>query len=1152
MNAVMGETSLSMKVAIIAPYSPSGESGGAERFYAGLKYGLAAAGADVEIVPVTHTEATYEDIIAGYDTCAALDLSAYDLVISTKAPTFNIRHPNHVVYLVHTVRVFYDMFDTNFHVPTQQVLNQQRAIHDLDTQAFRAARKVFTIGHEVSRRLTQWNGISSEVLHPPIDEDSFISGEMGDYFFLPGRLHPWKRVDLAINAVKSSGTNLKLVIAGTGSSEDELRALADSDPRITFRGRVSDAELKQLYANSRAVIFSPLREDYGYVTLEAFASGKPVITCSDSGEPLQFVRHGQTGLIAQPSAESIRQAMETLHVDPGFARELGGRALEVAGSLRWANVAERLLAAGGYDGTNSVRRRQVASGADALRVAVLDMQPISPAVGGGRQRLLGLYHALGPNITCRYVGSYDWEGEPFRQLELSPGLTEITVPLSREHHAADREISARAGMATTIDLTFPRFGRLSPAFIAEGRDAIDWADVVVFSHPWVYPLFADDIPACKTVIYDSHNVEAFLRAQILDLENQTAREILSDVIRTEDSLGQRADLVLACSHEDMSRFDRVFDWEPSKMEFAPNGVFTEGVVPRYGSDKLQAKHQLGLDPARLAGFFIGSDYGPNVEAAEAIIDHIAPRCPEVLFVIAGGVCQRLIGSLPGNVHLAGPVSDSERTNWLAAVDFAINPMLSGSGTNIKMFDFAGSGLPIITTVTGGRGIVDQSSFGITLCAVEDMPSAIYALVANPEERERAGQANRRLTETQFSWERISERLGNVLKVEFLKHRSPERPADLKGGQSRILHFSTVGQKCGIGEYTRHLMGALRREGAGSRLLASRSPRSEPQLTAEDGDAEIAWHYDNVTWSTTHLLPDIERRVAASGMTGAIIQHHPGFLPAADLIRLVEACQLSSVASLTILHAVHEAQIPLLAELVSRGVLLASHKASDVLLLQQSGVAAMHIPLAVADFQARLARKSPIDPQAPIIVSNGFLRAHKGFETLLEAFALLRHHLPHARLRLLTPEYPSQDSRETLSRLEVAIRRHGLTDRVDLDTRFREKHELIAEIAKCDLAVFPYGESAEGGSAAASDAIAGALPVIVSPSKIFDDLRHVAMTVPAEPLALHDAMMGVLNNPSYYSRSSYAAFAYAERHSWPNVAKTLLGALECAAGRHTRV
>lgn len=753
-----------MKVAIIAPYAASGERGGAERFYDGLRHALCAADAVASIVSIEHSEATFEDIIAGYQRCAELDLSAYDLVISTKAPTFNIRHPNHIVFLVHTVRVFYDMFDTNFPIPTRHVLEQQRHIHALDTAAIASARKVFTIGHEVSNRLVQWNGIPSEVLHPPVDEEEFLTGENGDYFFLPGRLHPWKRVDLAIAAVKASSKPLKLVIAGSGEAEDALKELAAGHPRIEFRGRISDREMKRLYANARAVVFTPLREDYGYITVEAFASGKPVITCSDSGEPLQFVRHGQTGLVARPGPQELCAAMELLHDDPDLAREMGRAALAVADEMSWGKVAARLLEAG--RAVAPARSECEKTGAP-MRVAVLDMQPITPAVGGGRQRLLGLYHGLGDKIECRYVGSYDWEGEPYRKLQVTPSLTEITVPLSAEHHAADRDLARRACMATTIDISFSKLGQLSEAYLAEAREAISWSDVVVFSHPWIFPLVAGDIQSGKPVIYDSQNVESFLRGQILDLNNSSARKLLSEVIMAEDALGQRANLVMACSQEDLLRFNRIFEWPCTKMRVVPNGVFTE-VAPEAQEEITKTRAHFGLRDAAVCGVFIGSAYGPNVDAANFIVREIAPRFPDHDFLIVGGVGQAINATSLPNVHVTGQVDEIEKRCLLSAATYGLNPMLSGSGTNIKMFDMMSYGLPVFTTEVGARGITYSGHPPFILCEPygNSFVSAISYQVSDEAGMQKIRQASCECVRDGYSWERISRHTGNILRQQL--------------------------------------------------------------------------------------------------------------------------------------------------------------------------------------------------------------------------------------------------------------------------------------------------------------------------------------------------------------------------------------------------
>jgi hypothetical protein len=103
-----------MKIGVVTPRMASGERGGAEVFYEGLVSALQAAGHDATEVPVHTDESTFDRVLESYARCYSLDLRDYDLVISTKAPTFMVSHPNHVSYLVHTLRVFYDMFETEY------------------------------------------------------------------------------------------------------------------------------------------------------------------------------------------------------------------------------------------------------------------------------------------------------------------------------------------------------------------------------------------------------------------------------------------------------------------------------------------------------------------------------------------------------------------------------------------------------------------------------------------------------------------------------------------------------------------------------------------------------------------------------------------------------------------------------------------------------------------------------------------------------------------------------------------------------------------------------------------------------------------------------------------------------------------------------
>jgi len=332
------------KIAVVVPRMMTGEIGGAERFFIGLINSLNTASTSATLVEVLIDESSFETIQESYLRCYDLDLSDYDAVISTKAPTFLVRHPNHICYLVHTIRVFYDMFEQEFGRGNQVLKTQRDTIQKLDTGALRSPRtkKVFTIGNEVSQRLLKYNGIESEVLHPALVLDNFHQGNY-EYIFMPGRLHRWKRVDLVIKAMRHLQHPIRLKIVGTGEQEQELRELSGTDERIEFLGRVSDEELLDLYANALVIPFVPIREDYGYVTLEAFAHTKPVISCQDSGECLQFVKNGINGFVVAPQPKEIAKAIEYFINHPEQAKVMGKSGQLDISHINWSNISQRLL-----------------------------------------------------------------------------------------------------------------------------------------------------------------------------------------------------------------------------------------------------------------------------------------------------------------------------------------------------------------------------------------------------------------------------------------------------------------------------------------------------------------------------------------------------------------------------------------------------------------------------------------------------------------------------------------------------------------------------------------------------------------------------------------------------------------------------------------
>ncbi|MBQ0134762.1 MAG: glycosyltransferase family 4 protein [Clostridiales bacterium] len=328
---------------ILANVQSSGTVGGAEIFHKKLAEAFSRYVDCVDLVEVPCCEDSFDTIMESYRRCYDLNVLKYDAVLSSKAPTFAVRHPNHVCYLMHTVRVFYDMFEELNAHPVNFERRQLLFRMDKELLSPPRTKAVYTIGEEVPERIRKYIGIESTALHPGMTDEGFYTAQAGDYIYLPGRLHRWKRVDLCIEAMGYVKTPVRLKIAGSGEQEQELRALSANLPRVEFLGRVSDEEMKCLYANALAVAFTPLREDYGYILHEAFKSEKPVLTCTDSGEPARFIRSGENGFLCGPDPREIAARFDEFYLHREKTAAMGRCGKKSIESITWDAVVETLL-----------------------------------------------------------------------------------------------------------------------------------------------------------------------------------------------------------------------------------------------------------------------------------------------------------------------------------------------------------------------------------------------------------------------------------------------------------------------------------------------------------------------------------------------------------------------------------------------------------------------------------------------------------------------------------------------------------------------------------------------------------------------------------------------------------------------------------------
>ena len=267
----------------------------------------------------------------------SLDLSSFagrevDLVIATKFPSYYARHPKKSLWLVHQLREIYDLHGGSFSNISDDLRDEElrRIIVDADAKAIGECAFVSGISHNVVQRLAHYNQIKGETLYPPLNLGNRYRSEASENYILSvGRLLHIKRVDLMIKALPIVHHFMKLKIVGAPDapgimeyykSEIDKHHLWD---RVEFCGRVSDEELLSLYARAKAVYYAPYNEDYGYVTLEAMASKKPVITATDSGGVLEFVSHQENGIVVDPTTDAIGHGINDLLAEEGKAERLG-------------------------------------------------------------------------------------------------------------------------------------------------------------------------------------------------------------------------------------------------------------------------------------------------------------------------------------------------------------------------------------------------------------------------------------------------------------------------------------------------------------------------------------------------------------------------------------------------------------------------------------------------------------------------------------------------------------------------------------------------------------------------------------------------------------------------------------------------------------
>lgn len=391
------------------------------------------------------------------------------------------------------------------------------------------------------------------------------------------------------------------------------------------------------------------------------------------------------------------------------------------------------------------------------RVVIANFYPVWPAVGGGQRRIFYLARELSNEFDVELV--VPERSGTTKTVEFGRSFRECRVAVEARFRNSEIKLDEEVRMAA--DLAYARHWEECTQYQEVLANRLASADVAITAHPYSIAavrsaLRGRDIP----VIFDSQNVEA--RQKLSVLKDFPAH---MEVIRGIERMAlEQSDLTLACSQADAQAFGEDYGIDPTAVLIIENGVDAVGVPDVPGEVLAQVRARLGLE-RRLSAVFGGSYHHPNFRAAERILE-VAPQVPDMVFVILGSVCNHpMLQNLSAvNVRCLGQVDESVKWMAFRTADIGLNPMELGSGTNIKMFEYAAAGLPALSTGFGARGIPLEAGTEYLPAELDAMPRVLGALSITDRERLAGiGQRARRKVTDIADWTAIGRRYRDAVR-----------------------------------------------------------------------------------------------------------------------------------------------------------------------------------------------------------------------------------------------------------------------------------------------------------------------------------------------------------------------------------------------------
>jgi len=282
------------------------------------------------------------------------------------------------------------------------------------------------------------------------------------------------------------------------------------------------------------------------------------------------------------------------------------------------------------------------------------------------------------------------------------------------------------------------------------------AEIIQVEHPWLFNMARKYNRKGNPIFLSTHNCETIL------VRNNLSRKSIK-FVQIEKNAIEDADVIFAVSEEDVCAFENILDvdMKNKKVYIVPNGVDAQNIKLITGEDREYAKKNLGFENRNVI-LFVGSIHEPNIEAVWEIIKLAKYFDKSYLFLIVGSVGDFFKNvKIPPNIAFTGFIDNP--SHYLRAADIALNPMLSGSGSNLKMLEYLALGLPTVSTPIGVRGLKIIDGKHAIIANISEFKYWIEELLSNSMLSSRLSKNGRKLMERYYDWKAISEIINNAYK-----------------------------------------------------------------------------------------------------------------------------------------------------------------------------------------------------------------------------------------------------------------------------------------------------------------------------------------------------------------------------------------------------